>query len=153
MIYHRDQSLHHFSAVCTLRVCQSQNQRNRFTLMNGIVTKYRLIEQSVEILTVDLDFVGKHFGKWTLQPNATKTEASFFHQNNNLGQSKLNIQFVNTILTHNKIPMYLRLSFEWTLSVREHPTKTTEKLKTRSNIIQKLSGKTRWGSVSCVPLL
>lgn len=45
-----------------------------------------------------------------LQPNATKTEISYFHLKHKLAEKKLNIQFENTTLMHNKTEEYLRVN-------------------------------------------
>lgn len=110
-----------------------------------LTTRCSSIEQSEETLTTDLEVVGKYFRKWRLQPNATKTEVTCFHLNNKLARRELNIQFENTLLTHNKTPKYLGITLDRTLSFREHLSRTAEKLKTRNNIIQKLCG-TTWGA-------
>lgn len=110
-----------------------------------LATRCNSIKLSEEILTADLEKMGKYFRKWRLQPNASKTEVSCFHLNNKLAREELNIRFEGAKLTYNKTPKYLGVFLDRTLSFKEHLTKTADKLKTRNNIIQKLCG-TTWGT-------
>lgn len=111
----------------------------------ALTTSCKTFEETEVILSADLKKLGKYFRKWRLQPNASKTEITCFHLNNKSANRELRIQFENKWLTHNKNPKYLGVILDRTLSFKEHLTKTAEKLKTRNNIIQKLTG-TTWGA-------
>jgi len=58
-------------------------------------------------------------------------------------------------LKHNPYPVYLGVTFDRTLSYREHLSRSAAKLKSRNNLIAKLAG-TSWGasaSTLCTPAL
>ena len=93
----------------------------------------------------DLNTLGKYFYNCRLQPSASKTEVACFHLNNRMANRELSVNFGNRLLHHNRYPKYLGVTFDRTLSFKQHLTKTASKLKTRNNIIQKLCG-TSWGS-------
>ncbi|XP_039291190.1 uncharacterized protein LOC111047100 [Nilaparvata lugens] len=110
-----------------------------------LATGSKSFEEAEEVLTQDLEKLGRYFRQWRLKPNASKTEVSCFHLNNKLAKKELKIQFENTLLLHNSTPKYLGVTLDRTLSLKAHLTKTAEKLRTRNNVVQKLCG-TSWGA-------
>lgn len=111
----------------------------------ALATSHKDLDITEQILTKDLATLGSYFRYWRLQPNAVKTEVSCFHLNNKLANHQLKIHFEGRVLCHNRFPKYLGVTLDRTLSFKEHLTKTTAKLRTRNNILQKLCG-TTWGS-------
>ncbi|KAI5726259.1 hypothetical protein M8J77_025912 [Diaphorina citri] len=111
----------------------------------ALATRSENIEETETILTEDLAILHKYYKDWRLKPNATKTEVTCFHLNNQLANRKLNINFANQTLNHNNNPKYLGVVLDRTLSYKIHLKNTAAKLKTRNNIIHKLCGST-WGS-------
>lgn len=100
-----------------------------------------------EVLTSDLRRLSTYCSNWRLSPSPAKTEVSCFHLNHHESNRELNVFINNTRLKHNSSPKYLGITLDRTLSFNAHLTKTSQKIKTRNNIIQKLTG-TSWGANS-----
>ncbi|KAL1454475.1 hypothetical protein WDU94_010720 [Cyamophila willieti] len=107
------------------------------------------VQVAEKTLSEDLITLGDYFRKWRLKPNASKTEVSCFHLNNQQANMKLRVEFDGQILNHNNTPKYLGITLDRTLTFKPHLQKTAAKLKSRNNIIQKLCG-SKWGSSSHV---
>ncbi|KAL1448470.1 hypothetical protein WDU94_013986, partial [Cyamophila willieti] len=107
------------------------------------------IHEAETILTEDLAALGRYFRQWRLKPNASKTEITCFHLNNQQANLKLKVEFEGELLNHNFTPKYLGVTLDRTLTFKPHLQKTAAKLKSRNNIIQKLCG-SKWGSSSHV---
>lgn len=110
-----------------------------------------LISQSVDFETSeitlenDLKKMDEYFQVWRLKPNAMKTETACFHLNNKQAHFAPRISFRNQMLRYNPEPKYLGVTLDRTLTFRAHLEKTACKIKTRNNIIQKLTGN-GWGT-------
>lgn len=96
------------------------------------------------ILTKDLCRIDNYFKTWRLKPNITKTEVSCFHLSNRQANYVPQVQFRGHILKFNPHPKYLGVSLDRSLTYSEHIRKTSAKIKTRNNILHKLTG-TSWG--------
>ena len=64
---------------------------------------------------------------------------------NNRSHRELNVHMNGQRLKHDPYPVYLGVTFDRTLSCREHLTRTAAKLQSRNNLIAKLAG-TSWGA-------
>lgn len=104
-------------------------------------------EETERILTDDLAVMGTYYRKWRLTPNPSKTECICFHLNNKEASRQLNIQFDGNPVSNNPTPKYLGVTLDRSLTYKSHMQKTTAKVRTRNNILQKLCG-TTWGSTT-----
>lgn len=77
--------------------------------------------------------------KWRLTPNLEKTEVSCFHLNNKLLNAELKVTFNGKLLRHNHCPKLLGVNLDRSLTFNQRLTKTASKLRTRNNLIRKLS--------------
>jgi hypothetical protein len=109
--------------------------------------QHRRFDVGESTLTSDLEGLGQYFRKWRLLPNASKTEVTCFHLNNREANTELSVSFEGEVLNHSKFPKYLGVTLDRTLTYKEHLNKLSSKVKTRNNVIQKLTG-TTWGSTA-----
>ena len=119
----------------------------KFIYADDITLAYQCksFEETELVLQKDLEIMSKYFKSWRLKLNLSKTEVSTFHLNNQLANRELNIQLNNTALNHNFNPKILGITFDRTLSFRNHLETKAKKLATRINLIQQLAG-TTWGA-------
>lgn len=103
-----------------------------------------------DTLTADLKLLSQYCAKWRLSPSIAKTEVSCFHLNHQEACRELNVQLNNKLLNHNHNAKYLGITLDRTLSYNAHLTKTSQKIKTRNNIIQKLTGSSWGANPSCL---
>ncbi|KAL4119302.1 hypothetical protein QTP88_012127 [Uroleucon formosanum] len=111
----------------------------------AIVHQSRELKDGSNTLNDDLATLGDYFYKWRLKPNPTKTEVCAFHLNNKQAYEELEVVFNGVQVQHSFKPKYLGITLYRSLSFKEHIEKTTKKLHSRINIIQKLAG-TGWGA-------
>ena len=97
-------------------------------------------EEAEQILLQDLQTINTYYTNWRLKLNASKTEVSAFHLNNQLANKKLKIVFEGVELFHNPNPKYLGVTLDRSLTFKQHLNKTSKKLSSRINIFQKLAG-------------
>jgi Reverse transcriptase (RNA-dependent DNA polymerase) len=96
-------------------------------------------------LEVDLERLNRCFGRWTLLPNPTKTEACVFHLSNHQADRVMDTQFAGTGGQHVDHPKYLGVTLDRLLTYNLHLTKTGKKVAARLNLVRKLAG-TNWGA-------
>lgn len=82
---------------------------------------------------------------WRLIPSMSKTVSSCFHLTNQAAGKELDVLFDGVRLTHNHTPVYLGVKLDRSLTYSKHIDKTQAKLRTRNNLIRKLTG-TSWGA-------
>ena len=98
-----------------------------------------------ETLTSALDRLSEYYTTNQLRANPTKTQVSLFHLRNRECGKQLNISWNGVNLTHCKLPVYLGVTLDRTLSYKAHIEKTKKKVGTRNNIIRKLRT-AKWGA-------
>jgi len=82
--------------------------------------------------------------RWRLKPSVPKTVSSVFHLHNKSHDWELNVSLNGQGLTRDPHPVYLGVTLDQTLSYKHHFTKTAAKLRSRNNLLSKLSGFS-WG--------
>ncbi|KAJ2950833.1 hypothetical protein O0L34_g9105 [Tuta absoluta] len=113
----------------------------------ALVVQSKSMDATQMSLEGDLEAMDNFFTRWRLCPNPSKTEVCCFHLSNQLASKELHVRFRGTVLKHNFYPKYLGVTLDRSLTFRNHLTKTAAKLKTRNNIVQKLTG-TTWGATA-----
>jgi len=83
--------------------------------------------------------------QWRLKPSPAKTVSSVFHLHSTSTSRDLSVSLDGQCLRHDQYPTYLCVMLDYTLSFREHLTKTAGKLKNRNNLLMKLAGSI-WGA-------
>jgi len=71
--------------------------------------------------------------------------SSIFHLHNKSNDRELNVSLNGQRLNHDPHPVYPGVTLDQTLSYKHHLTKTAAKLKSRNNLLSKLSGSS-WGA-------
>lgn len=111
----------------------------------GMTIQVIRFEVAEQILQRDLYKMKRYYVQWRLKLNDQKTEVAIFHLNNQQTGRQLNVFVDGVRLNHSCVPKYLGIPLDRSLTFREHLTKLSQKVKTRNNLIQKLSG-TSWGA-------
>ena len=96
-------------------------------------------------LQTDIASLANYFANWRLKLNLSKTEVTAFHLSNRLADHKLTVSLNGQTLNHNPHPKYLGVTLDRSLTYKNHLTGVAAKVRTRNNIIQKLTG-TGWGA-------
>jgi len=91
-------------------------------------------------------YLNTYFYKWRSNPNPARTEACAFHLYNKQANKELKVQFKDMIVKHNTSPKYLGMTLDRTLTYKKHLKITEMKMRSRINLLQKLTG-IRWGSI------
>ena len=84
-------------------------------------------------LTADLANLAKYCQLWHLKPSTSKTVTSVFHLHNNMSHCELNVHMNGQRLKHGPYAVYLGVTLDWTLSYREHLSRSAAKLKSRTD--------------------
>ena len=88
--------------------------------------------------------------QWRLIPSLSKTVSSCFHLTNQAANKELDVIFDGVRLTHDHAPVYLGVKLDRSLTYVKHTDKLQAKLRTRNNLLRKLTG-TSWGATaSCL---
>jgi len=103
------------------------------------------ISNCEKTLEEDLETLKRYFKKWRLKPNPQKTESIIFHLNNRQASTTMNITFDGENVQHNPTPKYLNITLDRSLTYKRHIEKLVQKIKTRNNLLMKLTG-TGWGA-------
>jgi hypothetical protein len=96
-------------------------------------------------LQADIYCLTDYFKKRRLKLNLSKTEVTAFHLSNRLADHKLNVSLDGQTLAHNFHPKYLGVTLDRSLTYKNHLAGVAAKVRSRNNIIQKLTG-TSWGA-------
>lgn len=115
----------------------------------ALVSQNPDFQTSEDKLSRDLERMDEFFTIWRLRPNIRKTEAACFHLCNRQAQYAPRVMFRGQFLPGNPTPKYLGVTIDRSLTFREHLHKTAGKLKTRNNILHKISG-ISWGADAAV---
>lgn len=111
----------------------------------ALVTQSNDFNSSEAVLTSDLQMLETFLHTWRLKINVNKTESTTFHLSNKYANYRPQIEFRNHVLQYNHLPKYLGVTLDRSLTYKQHLTKMASKLKTRNNVLHKLSG-TSWGA-------
>lgn len=101
-------------------------------------------EEIERVLTEDLEKLADYFKNRRLRPNVSKTASCVFHLNNRKANRQLKIRFNGGDVEHEKFPKYLGVYLDRSLTFRRNMQSIQSRLKSRINIVQKLTG-TTWG--------
>lgn len=107
---------------------------------NGLSEKF-----AIAALNKDLAKLANYYSCWRLRANPAKTESSTFHLSSRDANRTVNIEFCGAPVEYNPTPTYLGVKLNRSMTFNPHLTKLQLKLKTRCNIIQRLTG-SAWGS-------
>jgi len=102
-------------------------------------------EKVERTLTSDMAKIAEYCMRWRLKPSAPKTVSNVFHLHNKSHDRELNVSLNGQWLTHDPHPIYLCVTLDRILSYKHHLTKTAAKLRSRNNLLSKLSGSS-WGA-------
>lgn len=111
----------------------------------GMTVQVIRFEVAEQILQRDIERMKRYYVQWRLKLNDQKTEVSIFHLNNQQAGRQLDVFIDNVRLSHNYVPCYLGIPLDRSLTYKEHLERLSQKVRTRNNLIQKLSG-TNWGA-------
>jgi len=111
----------------------------------ALVYQNNSMEESEIVLSADFQIMVKYFRSWRLKPSSVKTECSSFHLNNREANKTLNIMFEDEPLQFNQTPKYLGVKLDRSLTYEPHIKQTCQKLKSRINLVQRISG-VNWGA-------
>jgi hypothetical protein len=111
----------------------------------ALLSRGRTFNEAEDEIGRDLQALGTFFQKWRLQPNPHKTVVTTFHLSNRDASYRPEIVFQGHRLAYEEFPKYLGITLDRTLSFRRHLELAAQKLKTRNNILQKLTS-TKWGA-------
>ena len=114
----------------------------KFWLADDLALAFQCIsfEEGEIILTSDLKIIDGFLENWGLQLSISKTEVSCFHLKNNETNRTLNVSYKQNFLKHNHVPRYLGVDLDRTLSYKPHLERTSKKIRSRINIIQRMAG-------------
>lgn len=101
-------------------------------------------EEIERVLNEDLEKLSNYFKNWRLRPNVEKTVSCVFHLNNRQANRQLQLRFDSGDVRHEKFPKYLGIYLDRSLTFKHNMESVRNRLKSRVNIIQKLTG-TTWG--------
>ena len=112
---------------------------------SALATQVKRFEAGEHFLERDIRKMKKYYEKWCLCLNTQKTEVAMFHLQNQQANRELNVYVDGVRIEHNFVPTYLGVPLDRTLTYKELCEQRSQKLKTRNNLIQKVSG-TNWGA-------
>lgn len=111
----------------------------------GMSTQVIRFEVAERVLQQDIYRMKRYYVRWRLKLNDQKTEVAIFHLNNQQASRQLDVYIDGVRLNHNHVPCYLGIPLDRSLTYKDHLNKLSQKVKTRVNLVQKLSG-TNWGA-------
>ena len=91
-------------------------------------------------LSRDIGHLNEYFYYWKLRLNANKTVATCFHLVNKQTVRKLKVILAEEVLVHDFAPKYIGVTLDRSLTYRKHTENVRDKVKSRCNIISKLTG-------------
>ena len=125
----------------------SQQQSAESSPMQMILqmhTRQKTFLELEQTLNNDVAVITNYCSIWRLKPNTLITVSSAFYLNNQSAKQELNIHMNGQRLKHDANPVYLGITLDRTLTYKEHLKCIASKLKSRNNLLAKLTG-TSWG--------
>ncbi len=119
---------------------QFQNIR-RFIYADDLCigTQSKFFKTIEYMLTGALQSLSTYYKQWFLNANPGKTQVCTFHLNKHQAHRDIKVKWENEIPENNKYPVYLGVTFDRTLSFKEHTRKLKEKLSSRNSLLRKLA--------------
>ena len=105
--------------------------------------KYPMV--SARRLNEDLQRLEKYCEEWKLKVNIPKTVYTIFTKSHKLAKSKVNITFQGNLIEKDPNPVYLGVTLDSQLSLKEHTNKVKNKATKRLNLLKRLAS-TSWGA-------
>ena len=124
-------------------ILQSENLFYADDLALWHTSKYPVY--SARKLNEDLQRIERYCEEWKLKVNITKTVYSIFTKSHKLAKSKLDISFQGKQLAKDDNPIYLGVTLDRQLSLKEHTQKVKNKATKRLNLLKRLAS-TSWGA-------
>ena len=114
----------------------------KFIYADDITLAYqgKSFEEAEAILQKDLSVMTNYVKSWRLKLNLSKTEVSAFHLNNQMVSRSLNNKLNNVSLNHNFNSKMLGITLNRSLTYRAHLEQKIQKLSSRINLLQQLTG-------------
>ena len=100
---------------------------------------------SARKLNEDLQRIEKYCEEWKLKVNISKTVYTIFTKSHNLAKSKLDITFQGKKLEKDDNPVYLGVTLDRQMSLKDHTQKVKNKATKRLNLLKRLAS-TSWGA-------
>ena len=124
-------------------ILQSENLFYADDLSLWHTSKYPVY--SARKLNEDLQRIEKYCEEWKLKVNISKTVYTIFTKSHKLAKSKLDISFQGKQLEKDDNPIYLGVTLDRQLSLKEHTQKIKHKATKRLNLLKRLAS-TTWGA-------
>ena len=139
-----------FHHVCSIYILQTflilfPKSLSKFSYDLALVYQSKDFEEAEKVLEKDLRTMNDYYLDCHLKFNPNKIEVSAFNLNNRMSNKILNITFNDIQIVHNKNPKYLGVWLDRSLTYKHHLEKKFKKVKSRNNIIQKITG-SKWGA-------
>ena len=105
-----------------------------------LATQSKTFSHIESTLSLDIEHLNEYFDYWKLRLNAKKTVATCFHLDNKQAARKLKVTLAGDVLEHDFAPKYLGVTLDRSLTYEKHTENVRDKVKSRCNIISKLTG-------------
>lgn len=104
--------------------------------------KWKTVETT---LSSDMDALSSYLSQWRLKLSEAKTTTAAFHLNNKEAGRQLRIKVNNQALPFSKVPTYLGVKLDRSLTYRTHLEHLRGKVQARTALLRRLAG-TSWGA-------
>ena len=111
----------------------------------GIAAQNHNIDDIEATLSTALQNLTKYYKDNQLKANPAKTHVSLFHLRNREVGRMLSLTWNGVYLKHCDFPVYLGVTLDRTLSYKQHIEKVKGKVRTRNNLLHKLTNSS-WGA-------
>lgn len=111
----------------------------------AIAAQSKSFHEIEEVLETCLRNLSVYYRDNCLRPNPTKTISSLFHLKNREANREVQINWEGQNVRFSKLPVYLGVTLDRTLSFKTHIDKTKAKVSARNNLLQKLTC-SKWGA-------
>lgn len=130
--------------IYTSDLPETKSRKFMYADDNALAYQSKSFTEIENTLNEDLQLLAEYFKNWRLRPNTGKTVSCCFHLNNRQANYQLKINFNGDTVTHEKFPKYLGVYLDRSLTFRRNMESVRNKLRSRVNVVQKLTG-TTWG--------